>query len=233
MKWLLREVISKARDLQFLFGRQDFWTWRILNYFDLINRLVSDEKTKTKKNWSVTRCKWLDFLQWQTWDRMSSQNWIQTWACHVAERKFGKICREGLLVGYSCGRNEMSGNSVQFWLEIRFPVAHLPGIWFPDPGSAKSVWFQFRAKENLPWGLTLVAERKEKTETNRSDWKSDSLSLTWAPTVQAGPASESLMWRSPSTTKRNQTTAIAQWVGLKTRWLMLIGWSVSWWLVAS
>ena len=154
----------------------------------------------------------------------------------MAEGKFGK-CREGLLVGYSCDRKENFGKICPVWLEIRFPVAHLPGIWFPDPGSAKSVWFQLRAKENVPWGLLtrglLLPKRNFGKVWPVSDWKSDSLSLTWAPTVQAGPASESLMWRSPSTTKRNQTTAIAQWVGLKTRWLKLIGWSVSWWLVAS
>ena len=35
----------------------------------------------------------------------------------------------------------------QFWLEIRPPVAHFPGIWFPDPGimnSSGSLWFQSR-----------------------------------------------------------------------------------------
>ena len=127
MKWLLREVISKARDLRFLFWRQDFWTWRILNYFDLINRMVSDEKTKTKKNWSETRCKWLDFLQWQTGDRIRSRalriefklgpaTWPKensecavraySWATLVAESKFWE-------------------SLTSFWLEIRFPVAHL------------------------------------------------------------------------------------------------------------
>ena len=38
----------------------------------------------------------------------------------------------------------------------------------------------------------LVAESKFWESLSSSDWKSDSLSLTWAPTVQAGPASEKL-----------------------------------------
>ena len=39
---------------------------------------------------------------------------------------------------------------------------------------------------------TLVTEKKILGKSVQSDWKSDSLSLTWAPTVQAGPASEKL-----------------------------------------
>ena len=176
MKWLLGEVISKARDLQFLFGRQDIWTWRILSYFDMINRLVSDEKKK-KKNLSETRWKWLDFPQWQTGDRISS-----------IRRTLKRI------LGPATWPKENSGISDKIWLEIRPPVAHSPGIWFPDLGSTKSVWFQLRAKENVPSGLTrgllLWPKGKEISVTSSSDWKSDSLSLTWAPTVQAGPASE-------------------------------------------
>ena len=163
MKWLLREVISKARDLRFLFGRQDFWTWRILNYIDLINRLVSDEKTKTKKNWSETRWKWLDFLQWQT------EDWIR-WRALRIEFKLGP----------ATWPKENSGKSDQIWLEIRFPVAHLGPY-----GSGRA-----RERES---DVTIAFYHKKK----------------------------------PNYGDR------AQWVGLKTRWLMLIGWSVSWWLVAS
>ena len=181
MKWLLREVISKARDLRFPFGRQDFWTWRILNYFDLINRLVSDEKTKTKKNWSETRCKWLDFLQWQTGDRIRSRA-----------------------------------------LRIEFKLG--PATW-PKENSESAV----RA---YSWA-TLVTEKKILGKSVQSDWKSDSLSLTWAPTVQAGPASEKSDVTIAFYHKKEPNYGDRAMGWVKTRWLMLIGWSVSWWLVAS
>ena len=127
MKWLLREVISKARDLRFLFGRQEFWTWRILNYFDLINRLVSDERTKTKKNWSETRWKWLDFLQWQTWDRISSR--VLRFEFKRGPATWPKENSEFAARAYSwatlMAERQKENWNQSFWLEIRFPVAHL------------------------------------------------------------------------------------------------------------
>ena len=47
-------------------------------------------------------------------------------------------------------------------------------------------------REGLLVGYSRCRKEKEISVTSRSDWKSDSLSLTWAPTVQAGPASEKL-----------------------------------------
>ena len=125
MKWLLREVISKARDLRFLFGRQDFELEEFRITLSWSTGWFQTRKQKQKKNWSETRWKRLDFLQWQTGEGSSSQNWILNLGLPRGRRKIQNVpwgLTRGLL---SLPKGKRDICNQPFWLEIRFPVAHL------------------------------------------------------------------------------------------------------------
>ena len=107
-------MTSARGDFQSTWSAISFWKARFLDLkdFELLwfdQQVSFRRENKKKKNWSETRWKWLDFLQWQTGDRISSRalriefklgpaTWPKensecavraySWATLVAESKF-------------------------------------------------------------------------------------------------------------------------------------------------